>query len=431
MTDALLQSIRLGRLWVPWLLDPVRGLVAGGLVEWRDGRWSRIEPAPRAPGDLPPACVDAHYVLTPGLLNAHTHLDYSLLHGDLPAGQGFAPWLRAMIQARRIRPELTGRAGADAAQRALAALLADGVTAIWDIDSLGHGRALLRRSAGGHVSYAELIAPSAEGWRVQWEAFLESRFNVRNPSDGLSPHAPYTVVPAALAETARWTRERGTPLAIHLAESPEEHELLVDGRGALRDLLAEVAGRDPSATLGVGRGAIARAEAAGLLGPATLAVHCNLPAAGDIERVVQSRAVVVFCPGSHRFFGYPRYPLRGYRRAGVRLALGTDSLASNASLSIRREASLLWDLAPGLAPREVLALATGSALGSDPPYGARGRLQTGLSAEWALWRLPAAPCDEEDALRAILAGATCVATSAAGVIQQGNTPGPVTPLPAG
>jgi cytosine/adenosine deaminase-related metal-dependent hydrolase len=391
---------RHGRLWARHGLDPILGAVDGLRVEWREGRWSRVERSPRPPADFAPEECFADHCLTPGLLNAHAHLDYSFLRDRLPAGLGFVPWLRLMIQARRsFRPddavlaEALGREG-------LQECLKDGVTTLWDIDAYGWTRTALAGSPLESISFDEWILPDPDRWRSRWDAWHRARetdgaprsdADVRSPRLGVSVHAPYTVCPEAMRTLAGWASGRGWPLAVHLAESREERELLVEGRGALRDLLAEIGAADPSRTLGTGQAAIARAAEAGLLSPATLAIHCNLPEPADAERLARADAVVVFCPRSHRFFGYPPYPLAAYRSAGVRLALGTDSLASNWSLSLRAEAREVGARFADVAPLELLGLATGNGLGESPPFGGRGRLEPGRLAHWALWEAEEAP----------------------------------------
>jgi cytosine/adenosine deaminase-related metal-dependent hydrolase len=230
----------------------------------------------------------------------------------------------------------------------------------------------------------------------------------------------------ALGTAVDWARRRGLPLAIHLAESPEERELLIECKGELNRLLSGLLGFDLADELGLespgsdreaGGSSIARAAAAGALGPDLLAIHCNLPEHGEARTLSRAGAAVVFCPRSHAFFGYPPYPLEEYRRAGVRLALGTDSLASNEDLSIRAEARALASVSGGWPPADILGCATGALLRDVPPFGGRGRMARGAPAHWALWRpqpLPAT-ASAADLLEAWLAPATvCIASSSLG-----------------
>ena len=382
-----------GSLWARWALDPALGVLDGVTLEWRGGRIHRLEAVSRPPADLPPGAIFDRHLLTPGLLNAHTHLDYAYMKGMLPRGEGFVPWLRGMIAERRAFAD-PPRA-IEACRRAVADCVAGGVTELWDISSFGWALPALARSSLAGLCFQEWIAMEPARWQDPWAAWpadfarrcAEAGLSAERWGWGLSPHTVYTVCPPALAAAARWAREEGLPCAIHLAESSEERDLLVEGRGALFDLFSAMMPLDPHAALGVGLSSIARVRAAGALGPRTLAIHCNLPEPGEARALAESGAVVVFCPRSHAYFGYPPYPLEAYRQAGVRLALGTDSLASNDSLSIRAEMRRLGELAPMWSPLELLACASGAALGQAAPFGGRGLLQPGRPARWALWTL--------------------------------------------
>ena len=401
---------------------------------------------PRAPpADFPAETCFPDHLLTPGLLNAHAHLDYSFLKGVLPRGRGFAVWLRAMIETRRSMQTTEGKWDEDAilqaCRQAIHEMIEDGVTEVWDISSPGWAESELKNSGGiggsgqtgeiRAISFREWLAPHCSRWEAQWASWQDD-FNSRWPEPargdygkvrpGISAHAPYTLCPAALEASARWATRRGLPLAIHLAESPEEHELLMEGRGALRDLLLEVSTVDPARELGLGRSAIRRAGEAGALGPETLAVHCNLPLPGEARVLAESGATVVFCPCSHAFFNYPPYPLETYRTAGVRLALGTDSLASNDGLSIRREARALASLAGNWDPREILACATGARIHEKSTLGGRGQFMKRAEAQWALWRLesqPVAP-GADDMLELWLSPMTRLERSSANLIFPGR-----------
>jgi cytosine/adenosine deaminase-related metal-dependent hydrolase len=165
------------------------------------------------------------------------------------------------------------------------------------------------------------------------------------------------------------------PITIHWAESPEEQQYLLYGEGPLAEFLGP-APRRPGLDL---------IDEAGLLGPRTSLVHGNYPAAGEPERLAAAGVSLVHCPGTHHFFGRDTFPLDLYRSAGVNLALGTDSLASNKALDMRREMALLRKAQPGLAPADVWCMATrGSARALDLE-GKVGSLAPGARADLVLF----------------------------------------------
>ncbi len=380
-----------GALWARYGLD-AEGWRDGVLLRWRDGIVVACSPAPRPPADVDPAWRFESHLLTPGLLNAHCHLDYSLLRGRLSGAAGFAAWLRQILAARRGLDDSAAEPARAAAAAALDELIHDGVTEIWDVASFGWAIPLLRARNVPAIIFREWIAPDPAR-AAAFDAWANATFTESDPAptDGISPHAPYSVCAEGLRRADAWARRHARPVAIHLAESPEERELLLAGTGALWKLLSEIAGRDVAHTLGRGNSPIARAEEAGLIRPDTLAIHANLPEPGEPERLARAGCRVVFCPRSHAFFGYPRYPLKTWRAAGVGLALGTDSLASNDRLSIRAEARSLVAAHGWLRPADALACATGAWLGAAPPFGGRGRFTPGAPAHWALWKIAPPP----------------------------------------
>lgn len=390
-------------LWARWGLDPIEGVYDGILIRWDGDRLLGVERCPRPPSDLPAQARFDRHLLTPGLLNAHAHLDYSFLRGKLARPRNFTDWLSGLLRATaeelgdcRHEPE-TARspAACQAAVEAIDRMVSDGVTEVWDIATFGIAREALAQSGLRGIVFEECVGGFDTDGRIHWERWLarhSSAFagSVRTGNRwiaGLSPHSVYSLHPEALRVAAAWATEREAPMAIHLAESPEENDWLIEGGGPMRQMAEELGSADRREILGTGSSPIMRARKAGVLGPATLAIHCNLPQPGEVEVLARSRCVVVFCPCSHAFFGYPPYPLTRMKAAGVRLALGTDSLASNSRLSVRAEAFRL--LEGPFSPREILAAATGAMLGEDPPFGGRGRLQPGRGADWALWRLTA------------------------------------------
>ncbi len=406
-----------GRLWTRWALDPALGICPGLLVEWRANCFTRVEPAARPPVDFKRHEI-SEALLTPGLLNAHAHLNYSGAY-NLPRGS-FARWLAAMIQQRRVPVSSVDLENENlSAGAALNALQADGVTEIWDIASFPSGcAAMLGRQTLG-ISFLEFIAPSAQqiesrwaDWEMAWVKHQALCVPPLRP--GASPHSLYSVSPVFWQRMAAWASGRDIPLALHLAESPEEIELFTCGGGALAEVL-EAAGAS-CAPAGSGIPPLTHAYQAGLLGPATLAIHCNLPQPGEIELLARSGASVVCCPRSHAWFDYPSYPLSEYRAVGVPLALGTDSLASNDALSIRAELQQIiehWKSASTWRPQELLGLATGALLGDTRPYGGRGRFAIGEPVRWALWQVGQLPeqVTPEAMLQSWLA-AECLSSSA-------------------
>lgn len=306
-------------------------------------------------------------MLLPGLVNAHAHLDLAF-SPSLPARGDFADWLIAVGGARQASADPWTAAAIQAGH-----LARQGVTAVGDIDAhLGAGVPVRRAAGLSGLSFLEVVGVAAPSCRARLAAALAAvDAGGGRGLLGLSPHAPYSVHERVLPEVARAARARGLRLAMHLAESEEETRYLLHGDGPLTRLLDAI-GRGRPFERPPGLRPLAYARAAGVLEGGALVVHGNDLDDDDIGQLVATGSSVVYCHGTHSHFGRPRHRLLDLERAGVTLALGTDSSASNAEIDLRREIGRLLearpDVAPGLAlkaathgGRAALGLPTGSA----------------------------------------------------------------------
>ncbi|MDD3620072.1 MAG: amidohydrolase family protein, partial [Desulfobulbaceae bacterium] len=176
---------------------------------------------------------------------------------------------------------------------------------------------------------------------------------------GLSPHAPYTLASDLLPGIAAASRQRGLPLSVHLAESADEDRLLFDSTGALAEELYPLVGWQgylPPAR----RTTPARfLDAGGLLGTTTLAVHCVQLTPADAQLLKARGVTICLCPRSNERLAVGRAPVQLFKKLGIPLCIGTDSLASNDSLSLWDELRFALDAYAGaLTPDELLQLAT-------------------------------------------------------------------------
>jgi cytosine/adenosine deaminase-related metal-dependent hydrolase len=383
----------LARWVVPMAGPPVRD----GRVSVHAGRIVAVEPhrpnAPPADLELPEAA------LLPGLVNAHTHLDLSGLAGQVPPGPDFVGWLRAIVAHRRAAD--TGAAAAATAtaltpaasvQRGLAQLHAAGTALAADI--LGLSTPVLPASPTGPtrlVRLRELLGLSAARAAVSRQALAAG-----GPVEGISPHAPYSVGRSLFAWAADLARRERLTVAIHLAESREEIELLTRRRGPLVEFLQELGIWTPDELVS------GPAELLGLFAdvPRVLWVHGNYLA----PQALPAGHTLVYCPRTHAAFGHDPHPWRAFLACGVRVALGTDSLASNPDLDVLAEARWLYRQATGLAPLQLLHLATlagAEALGYADELGS---IAVGKRAALVAVELPAEPANAAEVGEPILAG---------------------------
>jgi cytosine/adenosine deaminase-related metal-dependent hydrolase len=191
------------------------------------------------------------------------------------------------------------------------------------------------------------------------------------PTVGLSPHAPYTVSWELFTELVRLAARHGAPVAMHLAETAAERELLAANSGPLREFL-EAAGVWREAAFPRGATPLDYLRVLATV-PRALVIHGNDLQTEEIEFLAARRArmTVVYCPRTHAYFQHPPHPIQKLLSAGVQVAIGTDSRASNPDLSLWEELRFLVH-ANLLAPQAALhagTLAGASALGVQHDYG--------------------------------------------------------------
>jgi aminodeoxyfutalosine deaminase len=176
---------------------------------------------------------------------------------------------------------------------------------------------------------------------------------------GISPHAPHTVAGRFMVELTALARSHGLPTAIHLAESREEAAFFHDTTGAIATELYPLAGWQDYLPSPRRTTPTAWLDGLGALHDATAAIHCVHVTPADAEILRERGVTVVLCPRSNERLAVGQAPAHLLKKAGVPLALGTDSLASNDSLSLWDEMRFLRRRFPGtFTPVEVLEMAT-------------------------------------------------------------------------
>ncbi len=354
-------------------------------------------------------------LLLPAAINAHTHLELTALEGVIPEGLDMASWILALLRARGALDDAALRASAEEGVRRS---LASGVAAVGEICSAGQSVGPVVESGLRGVVYYELLngdPAQADETLARGQARI-TRWRAEYPGArvrfGLSLHAPYTVSRPLIERTVAWCRGEDVPLCVHAAESPAETRWLLDRSGPIRDTLYAGIGRPADLEAAPGVSPMRYLRETGALDARTLLAHGVWVDADDLALVVESGAAVAHCPRSNTRLLNGRMPWADYRAAGVRLALGTDSLASSPSLSVWEEAAYAYILHAEAgerpAPAELLRLAT---LGGADALGLAdelGSLEVGKLAALAWAPLTGASLAEtatpERALAALLAG---------------------------
>jgi cytosine/adenosine deaminase-related metal-dependent hydrolase len=374
------------------------------------GRISRVEPWHGPPCSLEAEVVDwGSAVIVPGLVNAHTHLELTRLAGRLTRFESFADWIGQLVAARRSwsRDDYleSARAGARCA-------LASGTTLVGDISASGVSREALAREPLRKVVFEEVLGLLPESAAESLRALAE-RLDRVTPDEllcsGVSPHAPYSVSPELFRAAADVARRRGLPLAVHTAETEGELEFLRSGRGELRALVDRL-GALPEGWEPPGVSPVVYFEMLGILDRPAVLAHCNYLDEDSMARICKSRSSVVYCPRSHAFFGHGPHPVRQLLDLGANVALGTDSLASNQSLSMIDEMRFLAGRRRDLRPEEIFRMATLNGAAALGFGGVLGRLRRGYWADMAVLEIPENLAARNLAAQVLEGAGECVAT---------------------
>ena len=317
--------------------------------------------------------------LLPGLVNTHTHLELTHLAGK-NAEREFAAWIRTL---RALKDATTPEEFSRSAEQGVRDAWAAGVTCVADTGSTGAPLEALARLGGRGIYYQEVFGPDPAQCAASM-AELERALARLSPlassplSLGVSPHAPYTVSEPLYRAVADLARRERWPLAMHLAESRAETELVRDGSGPFADALRA-------------RGFAVRAQHCspvqyllrlGVLQRATgwLCIHGVQVDGPDIDVLRDAGVAVAHCPRSNRVHGHGTAPLAAFRRAGLPVGLGTDSVVSVGDSSLLAEAT-----AAGLDGEDALRMLTiegARALGLEREIGS---LEVGKQADLAVF----------------------------------------------
>jgi cytosine/adenosine deaminase-related metal-dependent hydrolase len=358
-----------------WLLPIAGEPIRDGAVHASGDRILRVGPRERLVTDNPDERTE-HFegsVLMPGLVNAHTHLALTVLARLIPPTD-MLPFLQ------RVTAAVLAMSAEDlAASAALGAneCLRSGVTCVGDIAYGPQPREACRRAGVAGVFFWEVLGVEADRLDDElrgreFPTSLEECASGRTRC-GLSPHTAYTVGPGTLRRTAGLARSLGLPLAIHVSESEAEERLMLEGTG----VLAPTAKRLADGFRSPGEGAVSYLDDLGVLDGA-IAVHCVHLEPGDPERLAGRAKGVVLCPRSNEFLRNGAPPVSELERAGVPLALGTDSPASNTDLDLFAELRALRELAPHMTPARLLETVTRDGAAILGMTGVSGGLEAGV-----------------------------------------------------
>ena len=259
-------------------------------------------------------------VILPGIVNAHSHLEYSGYAG-FGDGQPFGSWIATHAARKNLLDDESMLA---LARQGVLESLRSGITTTADYSFSGAAATAAAELGLRAIVYIEVFALEPA---LAEQRYSEKRARLTETDlvqIGVSPHAPYT----CSVDVYRWCLSLGVPVGTHLAESANENEWLEHGTGPLQAIAPLLV--PPS-----GRRAVATLEP--VLGPDLLCAHCVEVDDGEIALLAERTVPVAHCPRSNALLGCGVAPLAALRAAGIRVGLGTDSPASAPSFDAFEE----------------------------------------------------------------------------------------------
>jgi len=386
------------RIYAASYLLPVEGPpIAGGAIAVEDGEIVAVGTLDLltavCPGEVTefPGCV-----IMPGLVNAHSHLElthfpaWKMRHGMYYAPRTFVDWL---IQIVKVKRGVTADDIRQSVREGIRISLESGTTALGEILSCRDFIPLYGESPLAGRLYFEAIGQDPARCETLLRELAQA---VTLPAGdflpGLSPHTSYTLSESFSRELGERAREWLLPCAIHIAESESEGAFIFNSTGPLADTFYPHVHWEQYLPPPRKSTSVRYLDSLGLLTPETAAIHC-VHVTPDDAGILKERGVsIVLCPRSNDRLNVGKAPAHLFKKLGIPLALGTDSLASNDSLSLFEEMRYVEQEWPGLfPPEELLYLATlggARALGLDE---VTGSLQPGKRADFLVVEATGAP----------------------------------------
>lgn len=333
--------------------------------------------------------VRAHYggdvldlgeqILLPGLINAHCHLDYTLLRGKIPLQKSFTDWIHAINTRKAALSEEDYIASIDAG---LAESQQFGTTTLLNLEAFPELLPRLSRPPLRVWWCAEMIDVRKQVPVSELSENLRDWFESHPDwlgGFGLAPHAPFTASAQLFSAASELSRKYHVPITTHVAESQEEIQMFRNASGPLYDFLKSI-GR-PMDDCG-GNTPLSFLLQSQAPDEHWIVAHVNELTEGDLDLLARGKRFhIAHCPRSHTFFEHTPFELRRLRELGFNICLGTDSLASNSSLSLFSEMRELLRKEPWISPQEVLTMVTVNAARAIGQGAALGKIGPGFRAD--------------------------------------------------
>ena len=381
-----------------WVIPIDRAPIQNGIVSVAGGRIDAV--GDQGSGIFDRGVIDlGNVALLPGLVNAHTHLELSWLRGRVPPAPRFTDWVKTLFAIRGRPDDAMSAEQIAPIYEAISEARASGTIAVGDISNALAAVGPMRQAALDGVTFHELLGfKDRDGAVIDSTRDMRSRASAAGERVSLAPHAPYSTSLELFQAIRAAVDNSACPImSVHLGESAEEVEFLQKGSGPWRGMLEmigawredwQIPACDPVAYL----------DRHGLIDERTLVIHGVQFGDRALSRLAEIGATLVTCPRSNQWVGVGYPPVQRFYKSGVKVAVGTDSLASVEDLNLFSELKTMRWLAPEVPASKILESATLTGARALGLAAELGSLTPGKRAEILAVELPEQVEDVEEFL---------------------------------
>jgi cytosine/adenosine deaminase-related metal-dependent hydrolase len=320
--------------------------------------------------------------IVPGFVNTHTHLELTQLNKCINYNGNLTDWIRQLVNAKKEWSESDYQSSI---RSGIENSLESGTTTVADITRNGLALKELQKSKIRKTLFYELIdfnPDSAESTIVNFKEIIEDVKHNDLLSIGIFPHAPYTVSKELYRRCKTVSRELRISIATHISETLDEAEFLTRGSGNFVSLLKDFDMLNNWKPPGLRP--VNYMKNIGFLENGCILIHCNYLSGDEVDQIEESNSTIVFCPRSHKYFRHKDHPFYKLGNRDINVALGTDSLVSNDSLSILDEMKYIYTQHKTSKPQDILYMGTIAGAIALRLNSKIGRLEEGYDADIAV-----------------------------------------------
>jgi len=323
-------------------------------------------------------------VLMPGLINTHTHLEFSANNTSLIYGD-FITWLNSVLMKRE---HLLNECGLNCYKKAIDEMKKSGIVAFGEISSTGLDIEFLKHSPLKVVLFNEIIGSNPSSVDVLYQDFINRLKESQKHQNekfipSISIHSPYSVHPIVIKKVLEIAKKENMVVSAHFMESKAERDWLDSNRGDFKLFFQTHLNQTQAVTS-------AKEFLDNFEGIKTHFIHCVWANEEELQTISKMDASIAHCPISNRLLNTGLLDIERVKNLNISYSVATDGLSSNYSLNLFKEvrASLLMHtgLHPKYLAKDLLKGVTknaGEILGLN-----NGSIEVGKFADMISFKLP-------------------------------------------